>query len=96
MQHCVATYDAKCAKGLYQVFSIRDILGNRLATLGLTYGARSWEVDQCLGFNNVEVLTETAEWIHGNGKQDSMEEFTDLHYVAQEVTRLLNNQRKFA
>lgn len=62
----------------------------------MIYGAGRWKVDQCLGFKNAEVLMETTECIHGNERHDSIEEFTDLHYVAQKVTRLLNNQRKFS
>jgi len=94
MQHCVASYATQCATGLYQVFSIRDLLGRRLATLGLAFAASGWRVDQCLGFKNAEVLMQTAEWLHGNGEHQSPEEFPDLHYVAQEVTRILNQQRK--
>jgi len=90
MQHCVASYDARCANGLYQVFSIRDLLGNRIATLGLTYGSNGWKVDQCLGICNAEFMLRYVEWVHGNGKHESMDEFTDLHYLAQDVARQLN------
>lgn len=90
MQHCVASYDARCANGMYQVFSIRDLLGNRIATLGLAYGASGWTVDQCLGIGNSEVMLKFTEWIHGIGKHESMDEFTDLHFLSQEVARLLN------
>ena len=90
MQHCVASYDARCANDMYQVFSIRDLLGNRIATLGLAYGASGWTVDQCLGIGNFEVMLKTAEWIHDNGKHESVDEFTDLHFLSQEVARLLN------
>lgn len=90
MQHCVASYDARCANGMYQVFCIRDLLGNRIATLGLTYGSNGWKVDQCLGIGNAEVMQRYVEWVHGNGKHESMDEFTDLHYLAQEVARQLN------
>jgi len=90
MQHCVATYDSNCANGIYQVFSIRDLLGNRIATLGLTYGPNGWKVDQCLGLSNVEVMLKPVEWIQGDGIQESRDDFTDLHYLAQEVARLLN------
>ncbi len=96
MQHCVASYATQCATGLYQVFSIRNLLGCRLATLGLACTGCGWRVDQCLGFKNAEVLMQTAEWLHGNGEHQSTEEFTDLHYVAQEVTRLLNQPRRFS
>ena len=90
MQHCVAAYDANCAKGLYQVFSIRDLLGSRLATLGLTYGASGWKVDQCFGVGNATVMCKSIEWINDGGKNESMLEYTDLHYLAQEMARLLN------
>ena len=85
MQHCVATYDARCAIGLYQVFSVRDQPGNRIATLGLTYGSNGWKVDQCLGFSNAEVMIRYVE---------STVEFTDLHYLAQDVARQLNAEVK--
>jgi hypothetical protein len=91
MQHCVATYDAQCAKGLYQVFSIRDLLGKRLATLGLAYGGCGWKVHQCLGKGNTVVLRECIEWLNDNGKHVSIEDETDLHYVALEIARLLNS-----
>lgn len=90
MQHCVATYAANCASGLYQVISVRDLLGNRLATLGLTYVASGWKVDQCLGLGNATVMHKSIEWIHEGGKHESTVEYTDLHYLAQEVARLLN------
>jgi hypothetical protein len=90
MQHCVASYETRCVNGMYQVFSIRDLHGNRIATLGLTYGSTGWKVDQCLGISNTEVLLHTVEWIDGNGNHESMDEFTDLHYLAYEVARLLN------
>ena len=90
MRHCVVSYDARCAHGMYQVFSIRDLLGNRIATLGTIYGAHGWMVDQCLGISNAEVLLNCVEWINGNGKHESMDEFTDLHYLVQDVVRQLN------
>jgi hypothetical protein len=94
MQSCVTSYDAKCALGFYQLFSIRDLRGDRIATLGLTYRDSGWTVDQCLGQGNAEVMNKTVEWIHDNGQHESMDEFTDLHYVALEVVRLLkSNQR---
>ena len=94
MQHCVATYDVNCANGLYQVISVRDLLGNRVATLGLTYGATGWTVDQCLGSKNAIVVRESIEWINEAGKHESTEEYTDLHYLAQEMARLLNAQAR--
>ena len=90
MQHCVATYDARCAMGSYHVFSVRDLLGIRVATLGLTYGANGLKVDQCLGLSNTDVMLKSLEWINGSGKHESMEEFTDIHYLALDVARLLN------
>ncbi len=90
MQQCVATYDVNCAGGLYQVISVRDLLGNRVATLGLTYGATGWTVDQCLGVSNAVVMRKSVEWIYEGGQHESTEEYTDLHYLAQEVARLLN------
>jgi hypothetical protein len=91
MHDCVASYGAACAKGLYQVFSIRDLDGERVATLGLVYAVGGWKVDQCIGILNDEVTTTIVEWIDGNGKHDSMDEPTDLHFLAQDVARLMNN-----
>lgn len=90
MQHCVASYDVNCARGLYQVISVRDLLGNRVATLGLTYGATGWTVDQCLGSSNAIVMRKSIEWIYEGGQHESTEAYTDLHYLAQEVARLMN------
>lgn len=94
MNHCVAHYDADCAKGMYQVFSIRDQDGTRIATLGLIYTAGFWRIDQCLGFGNEAVVTTVVEWVDQNGKHDSLNEFTDLHYLSQEIVRLLNKEHK--
>ena len=93
MEHCVAHYDADCAKGMYQVFSIRDLDGTRIATLGLIYTAGVWRVDQCLGFRNEEVVTTFVECVDQNGKHDSLEELTDLHFLSLEIVRLLNKEQ---
>jgi hypothetical protein len=89
MRHCVASYDVDCANGLYQVFSIRDLDGKRLATLGLRYDPNGWKLDQCLGLLNAEVTTSVVEWIDGNGNHHSINQPTEIHFLAQEVERLM-------
>jgi hypothetical protein len=83
MQHCVTDYQDGWAKGWYRIFSLRDLKGNRLATLLLTYCAQvdGWRIDQCVGFRNEEVDT------------NELGEPTDLLLVAREVTKLLNSKK---
>jgi len=91
MRHCVANYDVDCARGLYQVFSIRDLDGKRLATLGLRYDPNGWKLDQCLGILNAEVITSVVDWIDGNGNHHSIDQPTEIYFLAQEVERLMKN-----
>lgn len=90
MQHCVATYAEHCATGLYHVFSIRNSINQRIATLGLQLSHDLWRVDQCLGFRNVQVTFRIDKRDDVNGKHMESHEPTDLHYLAHEVARLLN------
>ena len=88
MRNCVARYDESCAKGIYRVFSIRDLDEKRLATLGLTFGAFGWKLDQCLGKRNINLITGTALGFCDDVGFYEVEENNDLYYAAQEVARL--------
>lgn len=90
MKHWAANYDEDCAKGLYQVFSVRNLDGEAVATLSLRYGAGQWRVDQCLGFRYEEVTSTVVEWVDQNGKHNERNDPTDLHFLAQDVARLMN------
>ena len=90
MRHCVGDYALACANGVYQVFSIRDLGGVRVATLGLTYARGYWSVDQCRGPDNADVIESVREWVDENGKHHGIEEYSDLHYIALEIASLVN------
>ena len=72
------------------MFSIRSAAGRRLATLGLSVGSGNWKVYQCQGYRNANVSRANFTWIDQDGKHNAVDERTDLHYVAQEIARLLN------
>lgn len=86
MNHCVGSYEKLCRDGFIRVFSIRDLLGNRVATLSLLFYDGDWHLEQIKGYSNAEVCI--AEEVYYDGEQtQTWIEMTDLHYVAYEVLR---------
>lgn len=84
-------YTDECVDQKYTIFSIRSRSGERLATLGLVYDEDYWQVDQCLGPANKEVMEEISSHIDENGMLHTEVFATELYYVAHEVGRLMNS-----
>lgn len=71
MMNCVADYATACKQDEYRVFSIRNLSGERLATLGLTRRNDQWWIDQCFGpWNSAE--NASLELIHEHGRTREM------------------------
>lgn len=71
MMNCVANYANACRRDEYRVFSIRNLSGKRLATLGLTHKNDQWWIDQCFGpCNSAE--NASLELIYENGRTREM------------------------
>ncbi len=86
MQHCVGGYDEMCAKGRARVFSIRDLLGHRVATVALIFQDDDWHLEQIKGLANADVSN--VEKVYYDGEHTVTQcDMTDLHYVAHEVQR---------
>lgn len=84
MKHCVGVYDDSCHRGLSRVFSVRDSVARRIATVSLVWQDDYWQLEQVKGPSNAEVLHTTR----GNCECESMTEsleLTDLYFVSQEI-----------
>ena len=89
-----ANYDADCARGFVQVLSIRDFKGNRLAMLSLRFSCKGWCIEEIVGPRGEDISSITFTWLDENGKYNELDEPTDLHFLAQEVVRILNREDK--
>ena len=89
-------YNAECAKGLLQALSIHDRKGNRVAALGLRFSVKRWRVDELVGPYEEDISVATLTWIDENGKNNELDEPTDLHFLVQEVARILNRENENA
>ncbi len=67
MRNCVGGYDKMCAEGRARVFSIRDLMGNRVATMSLIFWGDNWHFEQVMGFANANVLTSEDVYYDGDG-----------------------------
>ncbi|WP_333689275.1 PcfJ domain-containing protein [Methylococcus capsulatus] len=86
MRHCVGNYDELCHKGRARVFSIRDSLGNRIATASLIWRDDYWHLEQIKGPQNAEVLENEETFFDGNSTVTQSEP-TELFYIGQEILR---------
>ncbi len=86
MNHCVGSHDVLCAVGTCQVFSIRDLDNRRLATMSLVFDQYGWHLDQIKGPGNAEVIY-TEETFYSGERTETVREYSDLYYVAQEILR---------
>ena len=91
-----SNYDADCAMGLVQVLSIRDLKENRVAMLGLRFSYKGWRIDEFVGQYGEDISAVAFTWIDENGKHNELNEPTDLHFLAQEVVRILNRENENA
>jgi hypothetical protein len=86
MHHCVGGYDERCAHGRARVFSIRDLMGKRLATMSLVFKNDYWQLEQIKGVANEEVCI--SEEIFYDGERTVTQlDVTDFHYIACDVLR---------
>lgn len=86
MNHCAGSHDVLCALGTYQVFSIRDLDNKRLATMSLVFDQYGWHLDQIKGSENAEVIY-IEETFYSGERTETVREYSDLYYVAQEILR---------
>ena len=91
MSNSCQEYLSQCAELTYCIFSVRSRSGERLATLGLTKNREAWYFDQCYGPSNSEVLEESLEYLDEEGELQTEWFPTEMYYVAQEVSRLMNS-----
>ncbi len=91
MNNCCREYAHQCAEHTYSLFSIRSRSGERLATLGVCSEQGSWELDQCYGASNTEVLDETLVYLDEDGDVQTEWVPTEMYYVVHEVIRLMNS-----
>lgn len=86
MCHCVGTYVELCSQGLVRIFSIQDLMSNRLATLSLIFTDGYWHLEQIKGVLNAEVCVSEESYYDGE-QTHTWIDMTDMHYVAYEVLR---------
>jgi hypothetical protein len=87
MKHCVGRYDELCHNGLFRVFSIRDLLDRRLATMSLKWANDYWRLDQLGGVRSADVGLIVETYFDGERTVTRIEQ-AELYYVAHEVLRL--------
>lgn len=92
MQNCVRGYVDQCRNGEYLLFSIRNLGGKRIATLGVNKRGDRWYFDECLGKENSAVIEVAREDFDADHNMCLEIEYTELFSVAHEVVRLLNLQ----
>lgn len=93
MHNCCKDYAAQCAEGTYYVFSIRDLLGERFATLGAKKVDDHYNLDQCFGPSNSNVTDMFIVHTDDDDIPDVEWQRTELFYVASEVIRVLNKTK---
>lgn len=86
MRHCVGSHDIRCVVGTYAVFSILDLDNRRQATMSLVFDQHGWHLEQIKGRKNAEVIYVEKTYYSGE-RTETVQEFTDLYYVAQEILR---------
>ncbi|SHO49212.1 PcfJ domain-containing protein [Desulfopila aestuarii] len=90
MQNCVRQYIHLCKSGDYLLFSIQNLPGEKVATLGVRKHDNRWYFDDCLGKNNTYVIETTIEPLGADHLVVHEMEYTEIFSVAHEVVRLLN------
>lgn len=90
MNNCCREYVTQCLEGEYQLFSIRTLSGERVATLGILNHDNHWQFDQCYGVSNSNVLERCIETVDEDGSLLVEYSLTEIYYVAHEVVRLMN------
>lgn len=87
MNHCVGQrYHRWCHDGAVRVFSIRTLLGERVATASIYFDFfdRRWRLEQCKGYGNREVCRCSFS-VH---ESESGDEPSELHFLVQHLVAL--------
>jgi hypothetical protein len=92
MKNCVREYIHLCKDGKYLLFSIRNSLNERIATLGVERRDNRWYFDECLGEENSVVMETTVDPLDANNYEYEIFEYTEMFSVAHEIVRLLNRK----
>ena len=90
MNNCCLNYTSQCENLGYSIFSVRDLVGKRIATLGIVNEDGYWVFDQCYGYANSNVLEEKYQYFDDDEVLQVDWKQTDLYYVVYEVVRLMN------
>ncbi len=90
MNNCCRDFMGQCSQLTYAVFSIRSLVGERLATLGLFCDENYWRFDQCVGPSNANVTEEIREYLDEDEILQTERFVTELYYISHEVARLMN------
>ena len=93
MDHCVELFSGVCRMELVRIFSIQHAYDGRRATLMLELNDGWWDVSECTGYSNANVLTDYAEY---DAEWDMMDvEYpSDFDYLAADIATRYN--RAFA
>lgn len=93
MNHCVGQrYHRWCHVGAVRIFSIRDLLGRRIATLSIyfDFSAMRWRFEQCKGFGN-----QTVYWEPGiTGDEVSPTDKLGVYFVVQHLIALYQSAQE--
>ena len=84
MDHCVGAYDDLCHRGLTRVFSVRDSIERRIATVALIWQDGYWQLEQMKGPSNAEVIFDTVESYEYEFMSGSFE-LSEIYFVGQEI-----------
>ena len=93
MNHCVGQrYHRWCHVGAVRIFSIRDLLGKRIATLSIyfDFSAMRWRFEQCKGYGNRTVYCEPGIT---NGEESPTDNL-GLYFVAQHLVALYQSAQE--
>lgn len=89
MDHCVVSFAWECRLGVVRIFSIQHAFDGRRATLSLQLNNGWWDVSECTGYSNCNVLTDyadyDAEWDMMDVKYPS-----DIKYLSEDVATRYN------
>lgn len=87
-------YLSGCSRHENCAFSMRDHFGFSQATLVLSHNNEGWRFEKCHGPSNTNVLEEIIEFFDENEIAQTEYYPTELYYVAHEIIRLMNAQRR--
>ena len=89
MDHCVELYADFCRSGSFRIFSIQHAYDDRRATLSLLLKDGWWDVSECAGYSNADVLTDYAEY---DAEWDMMdvEYNSNIYYLAADISTRYN------